>query len=76
MDELLQRVLAKLGKTQEDFDNDVESLKAQSNSEMMANLIAMLMQNADLTGQMVGDLIQENADLKARIEALEGGQPA
>jgi len=76
MDELLQRVLQQLGKTPEEFDQDVEEMRKQSNSEMMANLIAMMMQNAEFTAMMLSTLMMENADLKARVENLEGGQPA
>jgi len=75
MDELLQRVLQQLGKTPEEFDQDVEEMRKQSNSEMMANLIAMLMQNAEFTAMMLSTLMMENADLKSRVEQLEGGQP-
>jgi len=76
MDELLQRVLQQLGKTPEEFDQDVEEMRKQSNSEMMANLLAMMMQNAEFTAMMLSTLMAENADLKSRVENLEGGQPA
>ncbi|MFJ8245164.1 hypothetical protein [Peribacillus asahii] len=76
MDELLQRVLQQLGKTPEEFDQDVEEMRKRSNPEMMANLIAMMMQNAEFTAMMLSTLMMENADLKARVEQLEGGQPA
>jgi len=75
MEELLQRVLQQLGKTPEEFNQDVEEMRKQSNPEMMANLIAMLMQNAEFTAMMLSTLMMENADLKARVEQLEGGQP-
>ncbi|MCM3567837.1 hypothetical protein [Neobacillus mesonae] len=73
IEEMLERVLLQLGKSRGEFDSEVEEVRQQSNPEMMANFIAMLMQNADFTALMVADLIQENADLKSRIEALEGG---
>jgi len=76
MDELLQRVLQQLGKTPEEFDQDVEEMRKQSNSEMMANLLAMMMQNAEFTAMMLSTLMVENEDLKSRVEQLEGGQPA
>jgi len=76
MDELLQRVLQQLGKTPEEFEQDVEEMRKQSNPEMMANLIAMMMQNAEFTAMMLSTLMMENADLKSRVEQLEGGQPA
>ena len=76
MDELLQRVLQQLGKTPEEFAQDVEEMRKQSNPEMMANLIAMMMQNAEFTAMMLSTLMVENEDLKSRVEQLEGGQPA
>ncbi|USK85741.1 hypothetical protein [Peribacillus asahii] len=76
MDELLQRVLQQLGKTPEEFDQDVEEMRKQSNPEMTANLIAMMMQNAEFTAMMLSTLMMENEDLKSRVEQLEGGQPA
>lgn len=73
MEELLERVLQQLGKSRAEFDNEVEQARQQSNPEMMANLIAMMMQNGEFTAMMIADLIQQVADLQTKIEKLEGG---
>ncbi|PAD69952.1 hypothetical protein CHH83_05980 [Bacillus sp. 7586-K] len=72
MEELLDLVLKTLGKTQAQFEAEVEEAKKESSIENIANLMAILMQNADFTANIISTLIQEVAMLKDRIAELEG----
>lgn len=73
MEELLERVLQQIGKSRSEFDLEVEQARQQSNPEMMANLIAMMLQNGEFTAQMIADLMMQVADLQTKIDKLEGG---
>lgn len=72
MEELLEKVLSELGKSKAEFEEDVEKAKKESSIENIANLMAILMQNADFTANIISTLIQEVAMLKDRIAELEG----
>lgn len=72
MDELLELVLSTLGKTRAEFEAEVEVAKKESSVENIGNLLAILMQNADFTANIISKLIQEVDMLKERIAELEG----
>lgn len=76
MDELLQRVLQAIGKTESEFNQEVEEIKSQSlanqNQESLADAVTFLIVNADAMAQANAVLIQQNADLQKRVEQLEG----
>lgn len=74
MEELLERVLQETGKTRAEFDAEVERERQQSPVEVMGMMVGMLMQNADMTAQMVGMVMMENTQLKSRITKLEGSR--
>lgn len=73
MDELLVHVLAALGKTQAEFDAEVDEAKKESSTENIGILVAMLIDNSEATGLMVANLLQEIEKLKQEINELKGG---
>lgn len=73
MDEILEEYRKKLGISKEQHEQTLQELQKSSNAENMGNLMAMIMQNSDMTANMVASLMAENAALKDRVAALEGG---
>lgn len=73
MEELLNRTLQQLGKSKEDFEKEVEELKASSSVEVMGNLIAIMMESMNATADMLSLVMMQNASLQTEVEALKGG---
>lgn len=73
MDELLQRVLQATGKTEDEFNREVEEVKTKSlanqNAESLADAVAFLIVNADAMAQANAILIHQVADLQTKMEA-------
>ncbi|MEI2466669.1 hypothetical protein [Niallia taxi] len=72
-DELLEIALQKLGKTREQFEQEVEELKKSSSIEVMGNLVAIMMESMNATANMLSLVMMQNASLQSEIEALKGG---
>lgn len=73
-DELLEIALQKLGKTREQFEQEVEELKKNSSIEVMGNLVAIMMESMNATANMLSLIMMQNASLQSEIEALKGGE--
>lgn len=73
-DELLEIALQKLGKTREQFEQEVEELKKNSSIEVMGNLVAIMMESMNATANMLSLIMIQNASLQSEIEALKGGE--
>lgn len=73
MEELLDQVLAALGKTHAEFEAEVEEAKKESSTENIGLLVSMLIDNSEATGLMVANLLQEIEQLKQEIKELKGG---
>lgn len=73
-DELLEIALQKLGKTREQFEQEVEELKKSSSIEVMGNLVAIMMESMNATANMLSLVMMQNASLQSEIEALKGGE--
>ncbi|TRZ38520.1 hypothetical protein CEQ21_24350 [Niallia circulans] len=72
-DELLEIALQKLGKTREQFEQEVEELKKSSSIEVMGNLVAIMMESMNATANMLSLVMMQNASLQDEIKALKGG---
>lgn len=72
-DELLEIALQKLGKTRDQFEQEVEELKKSSSIEVMGNLVAIMMESMNATANMLSLIMIQNATLQSEIEALKGG---
>lgn len=71
--ELLEIALQKLGKTRDQFEQEVEELKKSSSIEVMGNLVAIMMESMNATANMLSLIMVQNATLQSEIEALKGG---
>ena len=71
--ELLKLVLQATGKSQEDFDKEVEEAKGSTSVEIMGNLMSIMMESMDATANMLSLVIVQNAQLKKDIQELKGG---
>ncbi|MGG4011406.1 hypothetical protein [Bacillus smithii] len=80
MEELLQRVLQILGKTEEEFNREVEDLKGKSliNQDVnsLADVAAFLIVNSDAMAQANAELITRIIDLENKVQQLEGNSNA
>mgnify|MGYP001451839093 CR=1 FL=1 len=80
MEELLQRVLQILGKTEEEFNQEVEELKGKSliNQDVgsLADVAAFLIVNSDAMAQANAELITRIIDLENKVQQLEGNTNA
>ncbi|MEJ9151066.1 hypothetical protein [Bacillus smithii] len=80
MEELLQRVLQILGKTEEEFNREVEELKEKSliNQDVssLSDVAAFLIVNSDAMAQANAELIAKVADLEQRLSQMEGNANA
>jgi phage-related protein len=80
MEELLQRVLQILGKTEEEFNHEVEEVKEKSlvnqNFDSMADVVAFLIVNSDAMAQANAELITRIIDLENKVQQLEGNTNA
>jgi phage-related protein len=80
MNELLQRVLQILGKTEEEFNQEVEEVKEKSlvnqNFDSMADVVAFLIVNSDAMAQANAELITRIIDLENKVQQLEGNTNA
>ncbi len=70
MDDLLQKVLQVLGKSEEDFNADVEAEKekllANQNAESLADAVAFLIVNVNALAETNTVLMQQLADVQAK----------
>ena len=71
--ELLKLVLQATGKSQEDFDKEVEKAKGSTSVEIMGNLMSIMLESMDATANMLSLVIVQNAQLKKDIQELKGG---
>lgn len=80
MEELLQRVLQILGKTEEEFYQEVEEVKEKSlvnqNFDSMADVVAFLIVNSDAMAQANAELITRIIELENKVQQLEGNANA
>lgn len=72
--ELLKLALQATGKSEEDFNKEVEKVKGNSSVEVMGNLMAIMMESMDATANMLSLIMMQNASLEAEITALKGGK--
>lgn len=71
--ELLKLVLQATGKSEEDFNKEVEQVKGTSSVEVMGNLMAIMMESMNATADMLSLVMMQNASLQEEVEALKGG---
>ncbi|ECD6517322.1 hypothetical protein E2329_22930 [Salmonella enterica subsp. enterica] len=72
-EELIDQTLKKIGKTRAEFDQEVEEIKKNSSTEIIGNLLTVVMQSMDATATMLSLIMQQNMEMQAKIEKLEGG---
>jgi len=72
--ELLKLVLQATGKSEEDFNKEVEKVKGSSSVEVMGNLMSIMMESMNATANMLSLVMMQNASLQGEIEALKGGK--
>lgn len=75
MDELLQKVLQATGRTEEEFNKEVEEIKGKSlinqNVSSLADVAAFLIVNSDAMAQANTELILKIISLEEKIQKLE-----
>lgn len=72
-EELIDQTLKKIGKTRAEFDQEVEEIKKNSSTEIIGNLLTIVMQSMDATATMLSLLMQKQIELQNEIETLKGG---
>jgi hypothetical protein len=72
-EELIEKTLKDLGKTRAEFERRVEEAKPNTSTEVIGNLLTVVMQSMDATATMLSLIMQQNMEMQAKIEKLEGG---
>jgi len=73
LEELTEQTLKKLGISREQFEKEVAALKENSSTEVIANLMTVVMESMDATATVLSLIMQQNIDLQMKVALLEGG---
>jgi predicted ribosome quality control (RQC) complex YloA/Tae2 family protein len=72
-EELIEKTLKDLGKTRAEFEQRVEAAKPNTSTEIIGNLLTVVMQSMDTTATMLSLLMQKQMELQNEIDTLKGG---
>ena len=73
LEELTEQTLKKLGISRDKFEKEVAALKENSSTEVIANLMTVVMESMDATATVLSLIMQQNMDLQMKVALLEGG---